>query len=316
MMEPLTVLMAVRNGEPFLQMAMDSILAQSYRAFRVLIVDDASTDLTRDIVRAYSDRRIELLCLERNVGQTAALNIGLRHASTPWIARMDADDFSAPNRLERQMQAVAEDRVVRCVGTGVWEFQDDPREVVLTKTRPQEHAEIKRAALCGSGMIHGSIVVDRAALLDVGAFDERYRYASDREMFLRFLDRYRAMNLSAPLLGLRRHTNQDSFSLGAANEYIEIFERCLADARYTAEERAILRSSLAFSHLFRARCLRRQGAYGAWTKDVAQALRLSPRTWMRNALGTLSARMLPGRLRAPFRNQIFLERSAETACQR
>jgi len=69
----LTVLMAVRNGEPFLNLAIDSILRQTYRDFRFLIIDDASTDRTRELVRSYSDERMEMVCLEENVGQTAAL---------------------------------------------------------------------------------------------------------------------------------------------------------------------------------------------------------------------------------------------------
>ena len=100
----LTVLMTVYNGSPFLRTAIDSILNQTYADFCFLIVDDASTDDSREIVRSYKDPRIQLVCLEHNVGQTAALNIGLRQATTPWIARMDADDYSGPTRFEEQME--------------------------------------------------------------------------------------------------------------------------------------------------------------------------------------------------------------------
>ena len=61
----LTVLMAVRNGEPFLNLAIESILRQTYGDFRFLIIDDASTDRTREVVRSYSDKRIELICLRK-----------------------------------------------------------------------------------------------------------------------------------------------------------------------------------------------------------------------------------------------------------
>ena len=73
---PLTVLMATYNDGRFLPMAMESILSQTYRHFRFLIVDDASTDETPQIIRSYNDPRIEHLRLEQNVGQTVALNIG------------------------------------------------------------------------------------------------------------------------------------------------------------------------------------------------------------------------------------------------
>ena len=295
MTEPLTVLMAVRNGEPYLRTAVESILAQSYREFRFLIIDDASTDRTRDIVRAYADSRIELLALEQNVGQTAALNVGVRCSASPWIARMDADDYSAPTRLAAQMNALAHRPAVRCVGTGVWEFRDDPMVVDVAKTRPLDYAGIQRAALCGSGLIHGSIVIHRESLLDAGAYDERYRYASDREMFIRFLNRYEAMNLAEPLFGIRRHPHQDSFSLRAADEYLEIFDRLIASGDYEPEEIGILRESLAFSYLFRGRCFRAKGRYQDWCRDVARAVRISPTLVARHALGTLAVRVLPRR---------------------
>ena len=291
----LTVLMAVHNGEPHLQTAVESILAQHYRDFRFLIVDDASTDRTREIIRAADDPRLELLALPRSVGQTAALNIGLRRATTPWIARMDADDYSAPTRLAEQMTALSHYPAVRCVGTFVWEFRDDPSIVDVIKSRPVDYEGIKRAALCGSGMIHASIVINRKALLDAGAYDERYRYASDRDMFIRFLDRYQAMNVPKPLFGIRRHPQQDSFSLRAAEEYLEICETLLSDGRWSSSERAILRESLAFCYLFRARCHRRQRQYGPWGRDTVRAVRLSPMLWVRNAAGGLSSRVVPRR---------------------
>ena len=206
---PITVLMAVRNGELFLRTAIGSILKQTYPHFHFLIVDDASTDQTREVVRSYQDPRVELLSLERNVGQTAALNIGLRHATSPWIARMDADDFSAPTRLAEQMALLEEDRSLQCVGTGIWEFLEDPTEKIAVVFRPEGYEQIRRASLLGSGMIHGSILVGRAALLEIGGYDERYRYASDRDLFVRLFSRYKARNIPKLLLGVRRHENQE-----------------------------------------------------------------------------------------------------------
>jgi len=279
-----TVLMAVRNGSRYLRTAMESILRQSWSDFRFLIVDDQSTDDTREIARSYADRRIELLCLERNVGQTAALNIGLRKASSPWIARMDADDFSAPSRLEEQMRALGAEPDLACVGTAIWEFQDDPAVVEVVRRRPERHEEIRRAALHGAGMIHGSIVVQRRALLEVGAYDERYRYASDREMFIRFFSRYPARNLPEALVGIRRHPAQDSFSRSAINEYVEIFRRLLQQEGYGPDEREILRSNLAYSYLLRATCEKRLGRYGSSLLDCGRALSASPGACLRGAL--------------------------------
>ncbi len=300
-----TVLMAVYNGSLFLRDAIESILSQTVRDFCFLIVDDASTDSSREIVRSYQDPRIELLALERNVGQTAALNQGLAHARTAWIARMDADDVSAPQRLEKQMKAIGENPTVRCVGTGIWEFRDNPMVWEIVKSRPEAHEEIWKAALHGSGMVHGTIVVSREALLDAGGYDERYRYASDREMFIRLLARYRAMNLQEPLLGVRRHPNQDSFSKIAADEYIQIYERWLTQGQFSTTEREILYRNLAYSHLFRARCFRNRNELGNWCRDEIQAIRISPKAWARNLLGTVSHHLLPSQVRTRLRKNFW-----------
>lgn len=290
---PVTVLMTVYNDAPYLPMAIESILGQSYPNFRFLIVDDASSDSTPEIVRSIADPRIELLSLPRNVGQTAALNIGLRRAASPWIARMDADDFSSPNRLEEQMKALARFPGVQCVGTAVWEFSGDPQVVRNIVKRPDGEEEIRRAALLGQGLIHGSVVIGREALLDAGGYDERYRYAADREMFIRFTKKYRAVNLPEALLGIRRHPAQDSYSQQAADEYIDIFVRLLAGGEYTGFERKILRDGLAYSYLFRANYFGSRGEYSQGLKDVLRSFRTSPSRSVR----TLGGQMVRGLFR-------------------
>ncbi len=297
MTEQVTVLMAVYNDAPFLRVAIDSILEQTASGFRFLIVDDASTDESRQIIRSYRDPRIELLALERNVGQTAALNIGLRATSSAWIARMDADDYSAPHRLEEQMRVLRSDSSLRCLGTGIWEFREDPHVQEIVKTRPESHEQIVEAAMRGSGMIHGTLVIHRESLLEIGGYDERYRYASDRDMVIRFLRRFRAMNIPDPLLGVRRSPKQDSFTQKAAEEYIEIFQGLLTENGASGSERNILRASLAYSYLLRSRCLKERGRYDEWLTDQIRALRISPATGLKNVLAAVSDRVLPRRWR-------------------
>ena len=303
MSEPLTVLMAVYNGERFLQTAVDSILNQTHSDFRLLVVDDASTDATPQILRQIKDHRLEVLRLDRNIGQTAALNRGLRHAATSAIARMDADDYSAPNRLERQLSVLARDPSLACVGTFAWEFQDDPLTRQTVIARPESYPAIRKAALHGAGIIHGTIVARREALLEIGGYDERYRYASDRDLFIRFLPKYRAINIPEPLLGIRRHPGQDSFSKIAADEYIELFARLLEGNGNTLNgaEASIVRGSLAYSHLFRANYFRKEKRYGEWAADWLHAARLSPVTCARSLLGTAAKRLFPEWLQAPWK---------------
>ena len=132
--------MTVHNESSYLRTAVDSMLAQTYSDFHFLIVDDASTDDSREIVNSYQDERIQLVALEKNVGQTKALNIGITYVETDWIARMDADDYSAPQRLEEQMKAIEADypRLVACRDAvaeieGVARYLDSERRIAFNE---------------------------------------------------------------------------------------------------------------------------------------------------------------------------------------
>ena len=99
-----SVVMSVYNGQEFLREAIESILRQSYGDFEFVIIDDGSTDRTAEILAEYAgrDARIRLQRHE-NKGRAVSLNIGIELARAPYIARMDADDVSASERLRRQV---------------------------------------------------------------------------------------------------------------------------------------------------------------------------------------------------------------------
>ncbi len=98
-----TVLMSVYNGEKYLHEAIDSIVNQTFRDFEFLIINDASTDRTSEILKSYQDPRIRIINNEKNIGLTRSLNKGLKVAKGEYIARMDADDISTPDRLDKQV---------------------------------------------------------------------------------------------------------------------------------------------------------------------------------------------------------------------
>lgn len=296
-----TVLMAVHNGSPFLRTAMDSILQQTYSDLCFLIVDDASTDDTREIVESYQDERIQLECMDRNVGQTAALSVGLRLAASPWIARMDADDYSAPTRLEEQMQVLDADPSLRCVGTHAWTFRDDPRDVDGVITTPLLNEDINRALLRGSPIIHGTLVASRMALLEVGGYNDRYPVGADLELYDRLLPRYSSANLPRQLLGIRLHKGQGSRSQSACDDGIEICSRRLLTNNYSRDDAAIVRITLCHAHLVRARFFGARAGYFELSKDVFRAMRVSPSAFVWHFFLVFVVGLIPEWLRATLR---------------
>ena len=95
--------MPVYNGATYLNEAIDSILNQTFNNFEFIIIDDASTDDYVKIIKSYDDPRIKLIVNKKNIGQSATLNKGLELARGKYIARMDQDDISMPERLKKQM---------------------------------------------------------------------------------------------------------------------------------------------------------------------------------------------------------------------
>ena len=289
--------MAVHNGEPFLGSAIESILNQSYPHFRFLVVDDASTDGTCDLVRSYGDTRIQLVCLETNVGQTAALNVGLRKIDTHWMARMDADDYSARTRLEEQMKMVQENRGIDCLGTYAWTFFDDPCHVEGEIKTCLDHADIKNALLRGSPLIHGTLLVRTQALLDVGCYDGRYRYSADVEMYDRLLSSYRAAAIPIPLLGIRRHRGQGSRTSVASDENIEIFRNRLEIHEYSDMEASAVKESLSRFYLFRAKQQVKKGSVQRFLRDTIVAARTSPGSFLTSLTKVFLIDLVPERIR-------------------
>ena len=98
-----SIIVPVYNAENFLHRTVDSILAQTYENWELLLADDCSTDQSRDIMKSYTDERIHCFYCEKNSGPAGARNLALRHASGQYVAFLDADDFWLPQKLEKQI---------------------------------------------------------------------------------------------------------------------------------------------------------------------------------------------------------------------
>ena len=215
MSDPLvSVIMAVFNGERYLQLAIDSVLRQDYGAFELVIVDDASTDPTPEIIRSYEDPRIIYLRNESNQGQTKSLSIALARARGEFIARIDADDLYLPGKLRKQyVFMVAHPNVAVC---GTWGIKIDLEGrqvgVHVTPTRP---ADIMFRILHGVPLCHVSVMMRRDEIVRHGGYQEHYRYAADFDLWARLIkDRCGVANLPEPLIEYREFPG----SVGAINK--------------------------------------------------------------------------------------------------
>ena len=201
-----SVLLPVWNGEAFLKSAVESILRQTLSSFELIVIDDGSTDTSAAIAGKFAcdDNRVRVLH-RAHEGLSAALNAGIAAARGEYIARMDADDISVPDRLQKQVAYL--DEHPACVAVGAWIQVIDEADLHLgVKTYAQTHEEISRALLRGiSPIAHPTIVARCDALRAVGGYDARRYPSEDLDLWFRLGEVGRLANLGEALLQHRRH---------------------------------------------------------------------------------------------------------------
>ena len=125
----ISVLMPVYNSQLYLKEAIESVLAQTYKNFELLIINDGSTDRSEEIIRSFKDERIVYIKNEKNLGLVSALNIGLKKSIGKFIARMDADDISLPQRFEKQINFLNTHSEVAVISTKLLIIDESGKEV-------------------------------------------------------------------------------------------------------------------------------------------------------------------------------------------
>lgn len=193
-----SVLMSVYNGERYLREAIDSILNQTFTDFEFIIVDDGSTDDTGGILSSIHDARLTVLRNDQNRGLTASLNRALSVARAPYVARMDADDLSEPNRLERQVEYLETNQDVGLLGTATGRIDAHGRYLGLYLVYTRTDGLYQRL-LEDNHFKHGSIVVRRELLERVGGYRLAFRYAQDYDLLLRLAEHCELENLTEVL---------------------------------------------------------------------------------------------------------------------
>lgn len=212
-----SVLLPVRNGMPYMPRAVESVLAQTCADLELLVVDDGSTDGTGTYLRSVADPRVRVLTAEDR-GLAAALNAGLAAASAPFVARQDADDWSAPTRLAKQLAFLTTHPEVDVLATAVDFVDADDRAVddgwTATVRRqwdsavtPAQIAELMPLTCC---LFHATVVARHDVLSRAGGYDHAMVPAEDYDLWLRLLPGHQFARLPERLYTVRVHGESSS----------------------------------------------------------------------------------------------------------
>jgi glycosyltransferase involved in cell wall biosynthesis len=216
--------MPVYNAGRYLRQAVESILAQTFRQFELIAVDDGSTDDSKLILDELAARDARVRVISRpNTGIVGALNEALGAARGEFIARMDADDEAVPERFTLQLARMRADPRLVALGSSVT-FMDADGNSVQPCPRVQTHAEIERDLLAGDGgaLIHPAVMFRASALHEVGGYRAENQYLEDLDLFLGLARVGLLANLPESLLRYRVHPKSINFTKNAGRHALKL----------------------------------------------------------------------------------------------
>lgn len=228
----ITVVMSVYNNAGYVEKAIDSILAQTFRDFEFIIINDGSTDGSVEILDRYAaqDNRIKLVH-QSNAGLVAALNTGISLARGDFIARMDGDDISLADRFQKQVDFLDAHPDIGAVGSWVTVIDEQGEPRAGGPDNPTDPWQLRDNLAKGTPILHPTAMMRRALVQQIGGYRAVYTHCEDYDLWLRFSEISSLANVPERLLLYRFYGGQVSRkhavsqTLGTAIAYAAYEER-------------------------------------------------------------------------------------------
>jgi len=186
----ISVIMPTYNRVDYLPLAIDSVLNQTYRNLELLIIDDGSTDATRELINSYNDDRI-FYSYQHNQGQSVARKSGLNNARGQFICFLDSDDLMKPGKLERQLQLMEANPDYHVI-YGENEIIDEKGQVQTQARSIRRYSgNIMKELLAFNFIEFETAMIRRVCFDEMGGPNVNTRVADDYELFLKFSTRYK-----------------------------------------------------------------------------------------------------------------------------
>lgn len=197
----ISVIMPAYNAEKYVAEAINSILSQTFTDFEFIIINDASTDSTKNIIESFQDPRIKLINNEQNKCVAKSLNIGISAAKGKYIARMDADDISLPQRFQTQFNFMEQNPDIDICGSWIETFGENKCVIKV----PENNNDIKDELFFSCSMLHPTVIFKRD--LNLQYFSDFPR-AEDYDLWCRKINELKFANIPKVLLHYRIHNCQ------------------------------------------------------------------------------------------------------------
>lgn len=280
-----SILMTIYNAGSYLRLAVDSLLSQSFTDWELVAIENGSTDGSKQVMAGYSDPRIRLIDLDKNIGRTPALNLALREAKGDLVAILDADDIALPLRLEQQVAFM--DANPKVVLLGGWaRLIDGEGHETGAMRHPSDPAALKDSLIYSNPVMHSASMYRREAALKGGGYPEAYAYASDFGLWLDLLKQGEMAVLAEDIVLFREHaasaTVSPVFALAKARDGITLFKAAAALWDYSPKARHKGRLNMARYKGYYAMALWRKGQKPKALAAFAASFALAPSIYFNN----------------------------------
>jgi len=210
-----SVIIPTYNKADTIMRAIESVRAQSFKNHEIIVVDDGSTDNTKEILRDLPDVRY---FYRENAGPAAARNLGVRHASAKLIAFLDSDDEWHPDKLAKCVEALLETPKARVVISNYTIYDDEKKEEIKPPRRLRHYTPLRILVSFNETNLHTSSVVTHKIVFDsVGGFDERFIRGEDWELWIRFSEIAEFFYIDEPLVKV--HIHPDSLTKRSVDQW-------------------------------------------------------------------------------------------------
>ncbi len=294
-MPKVSVILPTYNYGRFLGEAVQSVLDQTFDDFELIVVDDGSTDNTREVVNGFTDPRLKYIYKE-NGGEASAYNVGIQASSGEYIAFLDSDDTWLPRKLELQMKVMESAPRAGLVYSDVFYF-DSKTGTIIEQFSQRLHGPLPHGMVLERHIeeffAHPSTWLVRRMVFDrVGIFDEGQKNSEDEDMLFRIASCFEFEVVPMPLAMARTHLEQKSRNTDAHMIYfMRYLNKTLKSPILNSRMRAILRRELALYHFRYGLFLRRRHEYGRATREFLSSFKANPRWFTSKAKSQLGGKM-------------------------
>src|SRR5580692_7213135 len=211
-MPKVSIIMTAYNHEKFVQEAIQSVLDQSFQDFEFIIIDDASSDNTLNIIKKFNDARIRLTVLEQNQGQFVATNLGLDKAQGEYIGILNSDDAFHPDKLQKQITFLENNPTI----AAVFSFAEMINEknhpfininnhysYIFNQPNRSRHEWLNYFFFYGNCLCHPSVLIRSKHHHELGYYDPRFANCADLQFWIRLTAKYNIHIIQEKLIKFR-----------------------------------------------------------------------------------------------------------------